>query len=60
MYGFARLLIRRLDSINKVKETFMEEKRSFTDGGASTSRTQSLRKPEQIGTTQEAGPSLST
>jgi len=37
--------------VNKVKEMFMEEKRSFTDEGDSTSRTQNTGKFEDTNTT---------
>lgn len=45
-------------TVNKVKETFMESKRSFMDEGASTSRTQIMGKSEETSTAQEADPSL--
>ncbi|MCY6488416.1 hypothetical protein, partial [Actinobacillus pleuropneumoniae] len=44
--------------MNKVKEMFMEEKRSFVDEGASTSRTQSMGKPVDTNAAQESDPSL--
>lgn len=46
--------------VKKVKETFMEEKRSFTNAGASTSRTQGTctGKPKDISTVHEENHSL--
>lgn len=37
--------------VKKAKETFMDEKRSFVDEGASTSRAQNMGKSEETSTT---------
>ena len=45
-------------NVSKMKETFMEAKKSFADEGASTSRTQNMGKFKGANTTQETYSSL--